>query len=172
MWWGYGRIIEEVQISGNRMNSCARLLGACACLVLTSCASLSSLGTPNASVPNNSRLLVIQNPEDRRQVYVLITDELNSRGFRVSFGSEEKKSEADVTVHYWTRWVWDIASYLAELSIEFRDAKTGELICAADAYRPSLQRISAKRVVRRAVTAALKKSIPADRRDDVSARAN
>jgi hypothetical protein len=154
------------------MNLCARLLGACACLVLASCASLSSLGTPNASVPNNSQLLVIQDPQDGRQVYDLIADELDSRGYRVSIGNEEKKGEADITVHYWTRWVWDVVPYLTELSIEFRDAKTGELICAADAYRPSLQRISAKSMVRRVITAALEKSARAVRRDDISARAN
>jgi hypothetical protein len=90
----------------------------------------------------------------------------------VSIGSEEKKDEVDITVHYWTRWVWDIVSYLAELSIEFRDAKTGELICAADAYRPSLQRISAKSMARRIITAALEKSAREVRRDNVPARAN
>ena len=154
------------------MNWCARLLGACACLVLTSCASLSSLGTPNASVPNNSQLLVIQNPEDRRQVYNLIANELNSRGYHVSIGSKDKKSEADITVHYWTKRVWDVLSYLAELSVEFRDAKTGEMICAADAYRPSLQRTSAKRMVRETLTAALEKSVRKERPSSISTEAN
>lgn len=148
------------------------LLGACACLAMTSCASLSSLGNPNASVPNNRRLLLIQNPEDRRQVYDLIADELNSCGYHVTIGSEDKKSEADITVHYWTKWVWDVFSYLAELSVEFRDAKTGEMISAADAFRPSLQRTSAKRMVRQTLTAALEKSVREERPSSISTEAD
>lgn len=83
-------------------------------------------------VAADSKLFLVRNSDDTHNIDSIILRQLQERGYTVTLGHESERAQADVIVDYWSRWAWDITPYLLELSVEFRDAKTGLLVAAGE----------------------------------------
>lgn len=92
-------------------------------------------------------MYVKKNPDDNRDINILIADKLRSKGIAVTTEPEVPSSNIDATVTYIDRWMWDITMYLLELTITVRDPKTDFPFATGNSYHTSLTRLSPKVMV-------------------------
>lgn len=112
-------------------------------VVLTGCASTASTVSPGADLSKVKKIHVVKLPADQRNVDQIIADQLNALGYSTSRGTEtEVPADADATLTYQDKWMWDITMYMIELNVQLRDPKTNMALATAKSYRPSLQRKS------------------------------
>ncbi|MEQ1777097.1 MAG: hypothetical protein ABL863_00975, partial [Nitrosomonas sp.] len=90
---------------------------------------------------------VKKNPEDNKDIDVLIADKLRSKGVAVTTGPEVSPSSVDATVTYIDKWMWDITMYLLELTVTIRDPKTDFPLASGNSYHTSLTRLSPTEMV-------------------------
>lgn len=84
---------------------------------------------------------VVRHARDKRHIDEVIRDEMKVLGLNAESGLQDSKPVGvDVVVFYEDRWTWDMANYLLTLRIDFRDAKSNELLASGQSYRPSLER--------------------------------
>ena len=110
-----------------------------------------NLGICDASVHLDSykTYYVARHERDKSNVAGMIAEDLRRRGLEAEFGPERSAlREEKVVVTYEDRWAWDITTYMLSLKVDFRDAKTDELLASVQSYRPSLQRRSPEEMVR------------------------
>ena len=91
---------------------------------------------------DSSRIYVIRNPEDQRQIDSMIANRLERAGFEATagMGMSEAPAGVDAIVSYEDHWQWDMSNYLIVLRIDFRDPETQELLASGQSYRTSLDR--------------------------------
>ena len=81
-------------------------------------------------------------------IYKLIELNLVKRGYTVTTGTEIKPSyKPDVIIIYASRWVWDIRSYLLELTITLIDPTSNLPVARGNSFHTSLTRLSAEEMV-------------------------
>ena len=116
---------------------------------------MSNFVRPNDNVLESERFFVAVHPYDDWKIGNMIAKRLTVQGKRVSEGPiEEQPEDAQVVVTYEDRWMWDIAMYMLSLKVDFRDARTNELLATAYSYRTSLYRKPPHNVVNEVITAA------------------
>lgn len=110
---------------------------------------------PATSVLAFTRFFVTEHPADDWHVGQMIAQRLAAQGKEVSEGPlEEKPDDAQIIVTYEDRWMWDITMYMLSLKVDFRDARTNELLATAQSFRTSLYRRAPETVVDEVVSAA------------------
>lgn len=117
--------------------------------LITGCAtSLTADVDPSADLSSLKTFYVVNQPNDRRGLEVLIADELNVMGKKAISGKSSTPPEAvDAVVNYVDRWMWDITNYMIQLTVEIRDPKTNYIIASGNSYRTSLARESPEAMV-------------------------
>ncbi|QWV94895.1 hypothetical protein KP004_06875 [Geomonas oryzisoli] len=96
---------------------------------------------------------VVQAPDDKRNTYRLIKNNLEKRGFGATTGPELKSpSQSDAVVTYVDKWMWDITMYMLELTIIFRDPKTDFPLATGNSLHASLTRKSPEDMVDEVLT--------------------
>lgn len=113
-------------------------------LLLSGCASkLSSASVPGTSLNEKGKFYVVRFEPDKRNLNVVIADQLALMGFNAAAGEKNAApDDIDTIVTYIDHWQWDITNYMIEIEIQFRDAKDGSLIMSGKSYRTSLVRKS------------------------------
>ena len=111
-------------------------------LLMTGCASkVSSTAVPGASLKEKGKFYVVRFEPDKRNLNMIIADQLTSIGFDAAAGEKSDiPDDIDTVVTYVDQWQWDMSNYLIEIDIQFRDAKDGSLIMSGHSYRTSLVR--------------------------------
>jgi hypothetical protein len=103
--------------------------------LLAGCSSLSSHKNPAVKLGDFQRFYVEHRLSDDRGIDVLITRELQRRGFQASHGYlTMMPDDTQVIISYDDRWTWDFRTYLMELNISAVDARKKKLI-ATGTYR-------------------------------------
>lgn len=118
--------------------------------ILSGCASSSQTADYDQSTPfsNIQNVHVQRQINDQRGLEKLIAAELSGRGKTASFGEPDTKGEnPDAIVTYMDKWVWDLTTFLVELTIFFEDPITGYKFAEGSSFRTSLVRKSPPEMV-------------------------
>lgn len=110
---------------------------------------------PNARLDSLKTLHVKSHDKDDRGVDKLIAENLRSRGYTVTTGSEAP-GQVDAMVSYVDKWFWDITMYLLELTINIREPKTDFPLASGNSLHTSLTRKSPPEMVDEVVANILK----------------
>jgi hypothetical protein len=126
-------------------------------LSLAACASLQATKAPSADLSKIKTIYVQKVEGDGYDVYLVITAQLNARGYMATTGANPEPPETvDAIVTYVDRWMWDITMYMIRLDIQVRDGKTRAILASAESYRPSLERRSKEEMVAETLDAIFK----------------
>lgn len=102
----------------------------------------------NFDVGSIDKLYVAHQPKDERHINLLIKSELEKRGFNVATGSETgAPKDIDGLVTYIDKWMWDITTYMIELSIFIKDPETDFPMARGYSMHTSLTRLSPEKMV-------------------------
>lgn len=113
------------------------LLVLAAAVLLAGCSSLSSHQNPTVDFSKFKRYYVEHRLTDNHNLDQQIVADLQRRGLEASCGHLTMLPEkVDVIVGYEDRWTWDFKSYLIELNVTVREARSNKLIAAATFRNP------------------------------------
>ncbi len=117
----------------------AILIVALASLISMACASISVDPLTAAARGPSAVFYVANHGSDSRGLERIIAEEIRVRGFEVTSGpSANHPASANFIVTYVDRWSWDMRTYLLEIKIEVRDAKTHLIVGSSRLYQDSL----------------------------------
>lgn len=114
-----------------------RILPVLLAILSIGCVSQSSLDgfrLPNEAREQGLTFAVLHQPDDKRGLDKTIAETLRARGLNIT--ADAKKS--DYIVSYVDRWHWDMRTYLIDLRIDIREAKTNVLVGTGRSYQTSL----------------------------------
>lgn len=111
-------------------------------LLMTGCAGkVRSTAVPVTSLKEKGKFYVVRYEPDKRNLNMIIADQLISMGFDAGAGEKsDMPDDIDTVVTYVDQWQWDMSDYMIEIDIKFRGAKDGALILSGESYRTSLVR--------------------------------
>lgn len=110
-------------------------------LLLAGCAEVSTRKMPRADLAKIQRLFVEKRLADDHRVNELLVLDLQRRGLTASTGPlTMQPDDAQAVVSYVDRWAWDFGTYLIEISIDIRDAKTGKPLASGYYHRAPVSR--------------------------------
>lgn len=115
----------------------------CAMSLMTGCAVNRATASLSPGVDLNvvKSAYVVKQVNDDRGINDLIAANLQKRGYTVTKGPELNTAyNADVTVTYVDKWMWDLTMYMIELTINVRDPKSGFPMAVGNSYHTSLTR--------------------------------
>lgn len=69
----------------------------------------------------------------------------------------------DAYVTYTDRWAWDFKTYLIELTVEVRDARTQKLLATARYYQPSITTKAPAEMIREIISPFFGREKPAQK---------
>jgi hypothetical protein len=127
----------------------------CAMALTTGCAVNSATAnlSPGTDLSSFKSIYVVKQPKDKAGLDSLIAQDLKKRGYAVTQGPElTTPYNADVAVTYVDRWMWDITLYLLDLTVNFRDAKSGFPVAVGNSHHTSLTRKSPPEMVSEVMT--------------------
>lgn len=123
------------------------------CVFAMGCATSLETDPVPSTYRNESQVYFVENHgEDKRRMDQMIAARLEHWGVQTSSGYQaDRPEEFDVLVVYEDRWQWDMSTYLIDLRIELRDAKTNAPVATGHSYQTSLARKSPEEVVARVI---------------------
>jgi len=127
----------------------------CALALTTGCATNRATAnlSPGTDLSSYKSVYVVKQPKDKAGIDTLIAQDLKKRGYVVIQGPElTTPYNADVAVTYVDRWMWDITLYLLDLTVNFRDAKSGFPVAVGNSHHTSLTRLSPPEMVSEVMT--------------------
>lgn len=116
----------------------ATLLLLCAAAFLTGCSSVSTRKV--IDLAPFKHIYVVHRLTDDHHIDELFVHELQSRGHDASSGPLTMMPDnADAILTYEDRWAWDFKSYLIELDINLRTARTDKKLADGRYYQPTIK---------------------------------
>jgi hypothetical protein len=116
----------------------------------TACASFSSWKNPAAKFQNRKFFYVESELADGHSLHATIAEELRTMGYNASSGFlTMMPPEADTIVSFQSRWTWDFTTYLIELDLQVRDAKSGKILATVSYHRPGVGGTSTEALIKR-----------------------
>lgn len=113
------------------------LLFALATTLFAGCSSLSSQQNPAVDFAKFKSYYVEHRLTDNHGIGQMIVNDLRKRGLAASSGHLTMIPEkVDVIIAYDDRWTWDFKSYLIELNVIARNARTNKMIATATYRHP------------------------------------
>lgn len=106
--------------------------------------------TPGMNFKDVKSFYVVKQPKDSRGIEKLISDNLVKRGLRSSYGSQP--TQVDAVVTYVDKWMWDITTYLLELTVTIRNPSNDFPIAVGNSLHGSLTRKSPEEMVDEVMT--------------------
>jgi hypothetical protein len=101
---------------------------------------------PTANLDGMKSIYVNEFASDVFGINLLIANKLKKMGYLVNTGVDTPPN-VDVVVTYKDKWMWDLTSYLIELTITIRDPKTNFPLASGNSYHTSLTRKSPEEMV-------------------------
>jgi len=124
-------------------------LAGTALLFVSGCAKLTASVPTGAELGKLKSFYVVRHEGDGRGINELIRDAVATRGVTATTGPESARpTTVDTIVTYEDRWMWDITMYMLSLNISFRDGTNNALLASGQSYRPSLQRIEPREMIK------------------------
>jgi hypothetical protein len=96
---------------------------------------------PGSRLSEMRRFYVQHQPNDPRDIHLLIQQELRALGMEADAGAEAPNgADYDAIVTYLDRYIWDMSMYCLQLTLYFRDTRTGYVTATGWSFRPSMVR--------------------------------
>lgn len=120
-----------------------------ASLSVTGCVNISTATVePSTNVYALKNMYVQQSISDQRGVANLIADKLRTKGAQVSVGSaEQPQVKVDAVVTYKDVWIWDLSTYLLDLTILMKNPTTEQILASGNSRHGSLTRLTPPEMV-------------------------
>jgi len=119
----------------------------------TACASYSSWKDPATQLQKREHFYVESELADGRNLHATIANELHAMGYTATSGQPTMVPKGtDTIISYQSRWTWDFTTYLIELDMQVRDAKTGKILASVSYHRPALGGTSTEALIKRVLT--------------------
>jgi uncharacterized protein YceK len=107
--------------------------------LLSGCSSLATRTVPAADLNTYQNVFVEHELSDGRGVDQFIMRKLQAMGYVASSGPLTMKPvEAELVVTYQDYWTFDFTTYMVELNMQVRDARTGRELAIGHYFHPSL----------------------------------
>lgn len=107
--------------------------------LLAACSSVTTRRDPGAKLGQYQRFFVEQRLNDNHATGDLIAAELRARGLQADCGPVTMMpDDTQVLISYDARWTWDFHSYLIDLSMTARHARTEKVIATGNFHHPGL----------------------------------
>lgn len=104
---------------------------------LAGCSSMTSHKNPAVDFSKFGRFYVEHRLTDDHGIDQMIVNDLRGRGLEATFGPLTMMPEkVDVIISYQDQWTWDFKSYLIELNLSARNARSNRLISTATFRHP------------------------------------
>jgi hypothetical protein len=127
----------------------------------TGCASFSSWKDPKAQLQTRQHFYVESELADGHNLHEAIAAELRAMGYNATSGYLTMMPKGtDTIVSFQSRWTWDFATYLIELDVQVRDAKTGQILATVNFHRPGLGGTDTDALINRVLAKILKPKAP------------
>jgi hypothetical protein len=125
------------------------LLSMTGCAVNRATASL----TPGTDIKALKSFYIVKQPKDSRGIEKLISVNLIKKGLTATDGPEPQQPvKADAIVTYVDKWMWDITTYLLELTITVRNPINNFPLAVGNSFHTSLTRKSPEEMVDEVLT--------------------
>jgi hypothetical protein len=106
---------------------------------------------PKTDLSKIKALSVIPYDPSAKEVAQLIERKLSSMGYQV-IPPENKQAEVDAVATFKDKWMWDITTYMIELTIVIREPKTEYALATGNSFHTSLTRKSPEGMVDEVLT--------------------
>lgn len=128
-------------------------------LLLAGCSSLSVHVEPKADLGSLKNMFIEVSATDNHGVHRMILDDLRSRGFTVHSGPLTLMPlGAQAYIVYKDYWAWDIKSYLVQIDLTLRDARSRNLLATVQYFKPTGLASKPEEIVRKSLDALFKKT--------------
>jgi len=108
-------------------------------VLLTSCTNVETQRNRHADLSAFKRFFVEHRLNDDHHLDEYIVDELHALGREASAGPlTMMPPDADAIVTYQDAWAWDFKTYLIQLTIDFRQARTDKPLARGTYRQPSV----------------------------------
>ena len=106
---------------------------------LASCSSTSSYRGPGVDLAKFRTLYVERNLADDRGLHEMIATELRRLGYEVSTGHATMMPRGiQAIVTYRDEWTWDFKTYLIDIEVTVREARSARILAKARYFRPGI----------------------------------
>jgi len=115
------------------------LLALAGAILLAGCSHLVTRSLPNADIGHYKHVFVEHRLADSYGIADEIARQLTEMGYDASAGALTMlPSEAELIVSYEDMWTWDFNTYMIELDVQVRSARTDKILAVGHYYRPSM----------------------------------
>jgi hypothetical protein len=126
------------------------------CALAAGCSSVTTHRQPGADLARYHRFYVVRLLTDNHHLDEQIVQELQRLGREASSGPFTMKPDnVDALVTYTDRWEWDFKTYLIDLNIEVRDARTDKPLASGRFYQPSARTQAPAEMIRQLLASAV-----------------
>ena len=114
------------------------VLAAAGAAVLAGCSHLVTRALPNADIAHAKHVFVEHRLADSYGIADEMARQLREMGYDASAGAlTMMPSESEIVVSYEDMWTWDFKTYMIEIDVQVRNAKTDKILAVGHYYRPS-----------------------------------
>ncbi|MFP8881202.1 MAG: hypothetical protein VCE43_18010 [Myxococcota bacterium] len=108
-------------------------------LFAAACAGTSATPLTVSAREPGTVFFVENHGKDQRHLEQIIATVIRARGLDVTAGGpNQRPAAAAFVVTYQDHWAWDMRTFLREIKIEVRDAKTSAIVAVSRTYQDSL----------------------------------
>ncbi len=107
--------------------------------VLAGCSHLVTRALPKADIGHYKHVFVEHRLADSYGIADEMARQLREMGFDASAGAlTMMPSDAEIVVSYEDMWTWDFNTYMIEIDVQVRNARTDKIMAVGHYYRPSM----------------------------------
>ncbi|HMD61512.1 MAG TPA: hypothetical protein VKG78_08780 [Opitutaceae bacterium] len=115
------------------------LFAMAAAAALTGCSHLVTRSLPNADIGHYKHIFVEHRLADSYGIADEMARQLMEIGYDASAGAlTMMPSDAELVVSYEDMWTWDFNTYMIEIDVQVRNARTDKILAVGHYYRPSM----------------------------------
>jgi hypothetical protein len=115
------------------------LLALAGALLLTGCTHLVTRSLPNSNVGSYKRIFVEHRLADSYGIADEMARQLREMGYDASSGAlTMMPADAELILSYDDMWTWDFNTYMIEIDVQVRSARSDKIIAVGHYYRPSM----------------------------------
>jgi len=115
------------------------LLSLAGAVVLAGCTHLVTRSLPKADIGHYKHLFVEHRLADSYGIADEMARQLREMGYDASAGAlTMMPGEAELIVSYQDMWTWDFNTYMIEIDVQVRSARTDKILAVGHYYRPSM----------------------------------
>ena len=108
-------------------------------LILCGCAHLTTRALPNANVGRYKHIFVEHRLADSYGIADEMARQLAEMGYDASAGAlTMMPNDAELIVSYEDMWTWDFNTYMIELDVQVRSARTDKILAVGHYFRPAM----------------------------------